>query len=126
VHLSRLAEALILFSTAEFGFISLDEAHTTGSSLLPHKRNPDPLELARGKSGRLIGNLTALLAALKGLPSAYDKDLQEDKEPVFEPSTPCSAAAGVDHVGEEQPASSEWRRPSNLCYAPDLYDYWWH
>jgi argininosuccinate lyase len=84
VHLSRLAEALILFATAEFGFGSFDEAHTTGSSLLPHKRNPDPLELARGKGGRLIGNLTALLTALKGLPSAYDKDLQEDKEPAFD------------------------------------------
>jgi len=84
VHLSRLAEALILFSSREFGFIDLDEAYTTGSSLMPHKANPDPLELARGKSGRLIGNLTTLLAVLKGLPSAYDKDLQEDKEPVFD------------------------------------------
>lgn len=84
VHLSRLAEALILFSSREFGFIELDEAYTTGSSLMPHKANPDPLELARGKSGRLIGNLTTLLAVLKGLPSAYDKDLQEDKEPAFD------------------------------------------
>jgi argininosuccinate lyase len=84
VHLSRLAEALILFSSPEFGFIELDPAYTTGSSLMPHKANPDPLELARGKAGRLIGNLTGLLAVLKGLPSAYDKDLQEDKEPVFD------------------------------------------
>lgn len=84
VHLSRLAEALILFSTFEFGFIELDEAHVTGSSLMPQKTNPDPLELARGKAGRLIGNLTGLLTTLKGLPSAYDKDLQEDKEPVFD------------------------------------------
>lgn len=84
VHLSRLAEQLILFSTAEFGFLELDDAFTTGSSLMPHKRNPDPLELARGKAGRLIGNLTGLLATLKALPSAYDKDLQEDKEPVFD------------------------------------------
>jgi argininosuccinate lyase len=84
VHCSRLAEALILFSTAEFGFIELDDAYATGSSLMPQKKNPDMLELARGKSGRLIGLLTGMLAVLKGLPSAYDKDLQEDKPPVFE------------------------------------------
>jgi len=84
VHISRLSEALILFSSVEFGFVELDEAFTTGSSLMPHKVNPDPLELARGKAGRLIGNLTTLLTVLKGLPSAYDKDLQEDKEPAFD------------------------------------------
>lgn len=84
VHLSRLAEQLIVFSSREFGFVRLDDAFTTGSSLMPQKRNPDPLELARGKSGRLIGDLTGLLASLKALPSAYDKDLQEDKEPVFD------------------------------------------
>jgi len=86
VHLSRLSEQLILFSTREFGFVVLDDAYATGSSLMPHKKNPDPLELARGKAGRLIGHLTALLTMLKGLPSAYDKDLQEDKEPVFDAS----------------------------------------
>lgn len=84
VGLSRFAEALILFSGTEFGFVELDEAYTTGSSLMPHKRNPDPLELIRGKAGPMIGHLVALLATLKGLPSAYDKDLQEDKRPVFE------------------------------------------
>jgi len=84
VHLSRLAEALILFSTAEFGFIVLADAYATGSSLMPQKKNPDPLELTRGKAGTLIGRLAGLLATLKGLPSAYDKDLQEDKQPVFE------------------------------------------
>jgi argininosuccinate lyase len=84
VHLSRLSEQLILFASREFGFIELDDAYATGSSLMPHKKNPDPLELARGKAGRLIGHLTGLLAVLKGLPSAYDKDLQEDKEPVFD------------------------------------------
>ncbi|HLF25054.1 MAG TPA: argininosuccinate lyase [Anaerolineae bacterium] len=83
VHLSRLSEALILFATAEFGFIELSDAFSTGSSLMPQKKNPDTLELTRGKAGRLIGLLTGLLATLKGLPSAYDKDLQEDKEPVF-------------------------------------------
>lgn len=84
LHLSRLAEALILYATAEFGFIELDEAYSTGSSLMPQKKNPDPLELARAKSGKLIGLLSGLLATLKALPSAYDKDLQEDKPPVFE------------------------------------------
>ena len=84
VHLSRLAEQLLLFSTAEFGFVTLDDAFTTGSSLMPHKRNPDGLELARGKAGRLVGHLAGLLMTLKALPSAYDKDLQEDKEPVFD------------------------------------------
>ena len=84
VHLSRMAEQLILFSTDEFGFVELDESFTTGSSLMPQKRNPDPLELTRGKTGRLIGHLAGLLSTLKGLPSAYDKDLQEDKEPVFD------------------------------------------
>jgi argininosuccinate lyase len=83
LHLSRLAEQLILFSSAEFGFVRLDDAYSTGSSLMPQKKNPDTLELTRGKAGRLLGNLTGLLATLKGLPSTYDKDLQEDKEPVF-------------------------------------------
>lgn len=84
VHLSRLSEQLILFSSNEFGFVVLDDAFSTGSSLMPQKRNPDTLELTRGKSGRLIGRLVGLLSTLKGLPSAYDKDLQEDKEPVFD------------------------------------------
>lgn len=84
VHLSRLAEDLILFVSAEFGFVALDPAYTTGSSLMPQKRNPDALELARAKAGRLIGHLTGFLTVLKGLPSGYNKDLQEDKEPVFD------------------------------------------
>jgi argininosuccinate lyase len=84
VHVSRLADALILFGSSEFGFIEISDSFATGSSLMPQKKNPDALELARGKSGRLIGLLTGLLATLKGLPSAYDKDLQEDKPPVFE------------------------------------------
>ncbi len=83
LHLSRLAEQLILFSTAEFAFVLLDDAYSTGSSLMPQKKNPDTLELTRGKSGRLIGYLTGLLTTLKGLPSTYDKDLQEDKEALF-------------------------------------------
>jgi argininosuccinate lyase len=84
VHLSRLAEMLILYATSEFGFIQLADAYSTGSSLMPQKKNPDPLELTRGKTGALIGQLTGLLAVLKATPSAYDKDLQEDKLPVFQ------------------------------------------
>ena len=84
VHLSRLAEDLILFSSPEFGFIVLDQAYATGSSLMPQKVNPDSLELMRGKAGRTIGDLVALLTVLKGLPSTYNKDLQEDKEPLFD------------------------------------------
>lgn len=84
VHLSRMAEALILYSSREFGFIRLSDAFSTGSSLMPQKKNPDLLELTRAQSGKLIGLLTGLLTVLKGLPSAYDKDLQEDKPAVFE------------------------------------------
>lgn len=84
VHLSRIGEEVILWSTAEFGFVGLDDAFSTGSSMLPQKKNPDIAELARGKAGRLIGNLTGLLTTLKGLPLAYNKDLQEDKEPLFD------------------------------------------
>ncbi|GAA1547547.1 argininosuccinate lyase [Kribbella lupini] len=84
VDLSRQAEEIILWATKEFGFVRLDDAFSTGSSIMPQKKNPDIAELARGKSGRLIGNLTGLLATLKAQPLAYNRDLQEDKEPVFD------------------------------------------
>jgi argininosuccinate lyase len=84
VHLSRLSEDLILWCTAEFGFASLSDAHTTGSSLMPQKKNPDVCELTRGKTGRLVGNLMNLLVAVKGLPLTYNRDLQEDKPPLFD------------------------------------------
>jgi argininosuccinate lyase len=84
IHLSRLAEQIVLYTSAEFGFFELSDAFSTGSSLMPQKKNPDVFELTRGKSGMLIGLLTGLLATLKGLPSTYDKDLQEDKAPVFQ------------------------------------------
>ena len=84
VHLSRLAEEVILMTSPEFGWARLDDAWSTGSSIMPQKKNPDIAELTRGKSGRLIGNLTGLLATLKGLPFAYNRDLQEDKEPAFD------------------------------------------
>src|SRR5207249_6481300 len=84
VHLSRMGEEIALWTTAEFGFVQLADAYATGSSMLPQKKNPDVAELARGKAGRLIGNLAGLLATLKGLPLAYNRDLQEDKEPIFD------------------------------------------
>ena len=84
VHLSRLGEEVVVFSTTEFGFYRLDDAWSTGSSMLPQKKNPDIAELARGKTGRLIGHLAGFLATLKGLPFAYNRDLQEDKEPLFD------------------------------------------
>jgi argininosuccinate lyase len=84
IHLSRIGEEFVLWTSEEFGFAHLDDAYSTGSSMLPQKKNPDIAELARAKAGRLIGNLTGLLAVLKGLPLAYNRDLQEDKEPLFD------------------------------------------
>jgi argininosuccinate lyase len=84
VDLSRISEEIIIWATKEFSFVTLDDSFSTGSSIMPQKKNPDVAELARGKAGRLIGDLTGLLATLKGLPLAYNRDLQEDKEPVFD------------------------------------------
>jgi len=95
VHLSRIGEEIVLWSSQEFAFLHLSDAHSTGSSMLPQKKNPDVAELARAKTGRLIGNLTAVLATLKALPLAYDRDLQEDKEPLFD---------SVDQVHRALPA----------------------
>jgi argininosuccinate lyase len=92
LHLSRLAEDIIIYSTAEFGFVELSDAVATGSSLMPQKKNPDSMELVRGKAGRVFGHLSALLATFKGLPLAYNKDMQEDKEAVFDTAeTTCSS-----------------------------------
>jgi argininosuccinate lyase len=87
INLSRFAEEIIIWNTREFDFVTLDDGYSTGSSIMPQKKNPDIAELARGKAGRLIGNLSGLLATLKGLPLAYNRDLQEDKEPVFDSVT---------------------------------------
>jgi argininosuccinate lyase len=95
MHLSRLSEELILWSTAEFGFITFSDAFSTGSSLMPQKKNPDMAELTRGKTGRLYGNLIALLTTLKGLPSSYQRDLQEDKGPLFDSVTTVKDALRV-------------------------------
>jgi len=95
VHLSRLAEELVLWSSAEFGFITIADAFTTGSSIMPQKKNPDVAELSRGKAGRVFGNLTALLVLMKGLPLSYNRDMQEDKEPVFDTADTVNQALAV-------------------------------
>ncbi len=95
VHLSRLSEDIILWTTAEFGFATLSDAYSTGSSLMPQKKNPDMAELTRGRTGRLTGNLVALLTTLKGLPTSYQRDLQEDKEPLFDSLDTVKGALAV-------------------------------
>jgi len=99
IDISRLSEEIVIWNTKEFDYVTLDDSYSTGSSIMPQKKNPDVAELARGKAGRLIGDLTALLAVLKALPLAYDRDLQEDKEPVFDQidtlDVLCPAVAGM-------------------------------
>ncbi|KAF7778808.1 hypothetical protein Agabi119p4_3153 [Agaricus bisporus var. burnettii] len=95
VHISRMAEDLIIYSTAEFGFVTLSDAYSTGSSIMPQKKNPDSLELLRGKSGRIFGNMAGFLMTYKGLPSTYNKDLQEDKEPLFDAVDNVSASLKI-------------------------------
>jgi argininosuccinate lyase len=95
LHLSRLAEDIIIYATAEFGFLELSDSVATGSSLMPQKKNPDSMELVRGKAGRVFGHLAALLTTLKGLPLAYNKDMQEDKEAVFDTADTVSASLDV-------------------------------
>jgi argininosuccinate lyase len=96
MHLSRLSEDLILWASSEFGFIVISDAFSTGSSLMPQKKNPDVAELTRGKTGRLYGNLLSLLTTLKGLPLTYNRDMQEDKEPVFDSIDTIKAALEVN------------------------------
>jgi len=126
VHLSRMAEDLILFTSEEFGFFELSDRAATGSSLMPQKKNPDPLELVRGKSGRVIGRLTGWLATMKGLPVGYNKDLQEDKEALFEAEdtvrASLSATASVLAGISINRAVAE-RASSGLLLATDVADY---
>jgi argininosuccinate lyase len=126
VHLSRLAEDLIIFTGEEHGFFDLADSSATGSSMMPQKKNPDPLELVRGKTGRAIGRLTGWLATMKGLPSGYNKDLQEDKEAVFDAEMTLSASVGAAHavvsrlsLNVERTA----RAASGLLLATDVADY---
>jgi argininosuccinate lyase len=127
MHLSRLAEDLILWSSAEFGFITIGDAYTTGSSLMPQKKNPDVCELTRGKTGRLYGNLIALLTIMKGLPLTYNRDLQEDKEPLFDSADTLLATLRVNadmlrQVKVNRPRC-EAAASDPLLLATDLVDY---
>jgi len=118
VHLSRLGEEIVLWSSAEFGFLHLADQWSTGSSMLPQKKNPDIAELARGKAGRLIGHLTGLLVTLKGLPLAYNRDLQEDKEPLFDAVDQVSLALAA--IGGLLGASTfDRRRMESAADAPE-------
>ncbi len=126
VHLSRLAEDLILFTSEEFAFFELADTAATGSSLMPQKKNPDPLELVRGKAGRVIGRLTGWLATMKGLPIGYSKDLQEDKEGLFEAEDTLSAslsAAGSVIQGLSINQATAAAAASGLLLATDVADY---
>jgi argininosuccinate lyase len=126
IHLSGLAEDIIVWASHEFGFVQVDDAYSTGSSLMPQKRNPDSLELMRGKSGRIMGHLVALLTALKGLPSGYNKDLQEDKEAVFDAvdtlALELPIAAGVIRTLKVNAARMQAALDDDLL-ATDLSDY---
>ena len=126
VHLSRLGEDMVLFSSAEFGFVRLSDGYSTGSSLMPQKRNPDVAELARGKSARLVGNLTAMLTLLKGLPTGYNRDLQEDKEALFDTIDTLlltlPAVAGAVRTAAFRPERAEAVMDAQLL-ATDLADY---
>ena len=116
VHLSRLSEDLILWCSSEFGFVTLSDAHTTGSSLMPQKKNPDVCEITRGKTGRLVGNLMNLLVAMKGLPITYNRDLQEDKPPLFDS---VDTILMVLAVNTEMIAAMEMREDKCLAAASD-------
>ena len=116
VHLSRLSEDLILWCSSEFGFVTLSDAHTTGSSLMPQKKNPDVCEITRGKTGRLVGNLMNLLVAMKGLPITYNRDLQEDKPPLFDS---VDTFLMVLAVNTEMISAMEMREEKCLAAASD-------
>ena len=126
VHLSRVAEDFILFTSEEFGFFDLADAAATGSSLMPQKKNPDPLELVRGKAGRVIGHLTGWLATMKSLPSGYSKDLQEDKEALFDAEdtwTACLRAVSGVISGLQPNGAVSSAAASGLLLATDVADY---
>ena len=126
VHLSRFAEDMVIFSGEEYGFFELSDAAATGSSMMPQKKNPDPLELVRGKTGRTIGHLAGWLATMKGLPSGYNKDLQEDKEAVFDAEATVSASLAAAHAVVaklDTNVERAARAASGLLLATDVADY---
>src|ERR687894_588452 len=119
VHLSRFAEEIVLWTSAQFGFVRLSDAFSTGSSIMPQKRNPDAAELVRGKAGRIVGALTALLVVMKGLPLAYSKDMQEDKEGAFDAlhSMSLCVAAAAGMVRDVEPDTKAMKRAAGAGYA---------
>ena len=126
VHLSRMAEDLILFTGEEHGFFELSDESATGSSMMPQKKNPDPLELVRGKTGRAVGRLTGWLVTMKGLPTGYNKDLQEDKEAVFDAEATLAASLRAAHAVVSRlsiNAERATRAASGLLLATDVADY---
>jgi argininosuccinate lyase len=127
VHLSRLSEDLVLWSSSEFGYVRIGDAYTTGSSLMPQKRNPDIAELTRGKSGRVIGNLMALLTLLKGLPMTYNRDLQEDKERLFDTADTVRAClrltAGMLSKTKVNRRACRQAAADATLFATDIADY---
>jgi argininosuccinate lyase len=127
VHLSRLAEDVILWVSSEFNFVRLSDAYTTGSSLMPQKKNPDVAELTRGKTGRVVGNLTALLVLLKGLPMTYNRDLQEDKERLFDSAATLRSClrlmAGMLEQAEVRADVCARAASDSLLLATDLADH---
>ena len=126
-HLSRLAEELIVWSSDEFGFVSMDEAFTSGSSMMPQKRNPDFAELIRGKTGRVYGSLVAMLSTLKGLPLTYNRDLQEDKAPLFDAAdtvlAALEAAEGMVRTARFDSGRMRWAMDESAALATDYADY---
>ena len=127
VHLSRIGEEWVLWTSEEFGFAQLDDAFATGSSMLPQKKNPDIAELARGKAGRLVGNLTALLTTLKGLPLAYNRDLQEDKEGLFDSvdqvNLAVAALTGMIATATFVPETMQAAADADVTAATDLAEF---
>ena len=127
IHLSRLAEEIVIWSTSQFRFVKLSDKFTTGSSIMPQKRNPDAAELVRAKPGRIIGALTALLTVMKGLPLTYSKDMQEDKEPAFDAfdNMSLAIAAATGMVKDMVPNEAEMRKAaaSGFSTATDLADW---
>ena len=127
MHLSRFSEELVIWNSSEFGFVELSDAFTTGSSIMPQKKNPDAAELIRGKSGRVFGNLVSLLTLMKGLPLAYNKDLQEDKEPLFDSAdtvkTCLKIFTGMMQSVKFKSLSIEELSTSGFLTATDMADY---
>ena len=126
-HLSRIGEEFTLYSSSEFGWVKVADEYSTGSSIMPQKRNPDVAELARGKSGRLLGNVVAVMTVLKGLPFAYNRDLQEDKEPLFDSIdtllTLLPAVIGMIRTAEFRPSAISERTTADFALATEVADY---